>query len=206
MRNGRTIRTLAVLASAALVLGAFTASPADAKKKRKKKAKKPPACAPYQPGEAGADAPITVVTNAATEEKPVELEVETAEGLGFSSAEGPSGDEGHTSHAYSNVQVDSAKSGAGLYARVEFAPTWDYDIFLRTSDGTAAAYAAGFNQVIVPAFGLDGTGHGGHSEQGAEQIDGFATADCDGFTLDIVSAGTPGGTVTVKYWLGEPAA
>ena len=205
MRNGRTLRTMAVLATSALVLGAFVAGPADAKKKKKK------VCAAYQPGEAGAEAPITVVTDAATAEAPVEVTVTTAEGLGFSSADGPSGDQGHVTHAYANVQVDSAASDAGLYARVEFAPTWDYDAFLRTSDGTAVAYSAGFNQGMTPAgdpsgLGLDGTGHGGHSEQGAEQIDGYLAADCDGFTYDIVSAGTPGGDVTVKFWLGEPAS
>lgn len=209
MRDGRIVRSLALIATASLVLGAFVAGPADAKKKKKKKPKVA-ACAPYVPGENGADAPITVVTDAATEEAPVEVTVSTAEGLGLSSADGPSGDEGHTSHAYANVQVDSAASGAGLYARVEFAPTWDYDAFLRTADGTAVAYSAGFNQgAVAPdptGFGLDGTGHGGHSEQGAEQIDGWTTADCDGFTYDIVSAATPGGDVTVKFWLGEPGS
>ena len=209
MRSPRFIRTVAVVGMSALVLGAFVAGPADAKKK--KKPKKPAACAPYVPGENGADAPVTVVTDAATAEAPVEVTVATAEGLGFSSADGPSGDTGHTSHAYANVQVDSAASGRGLYARVEFTPTFDYDGFLRTSDGTAVAYSAGFNQAPMPAgdptgFGLDGTGHGGHSEQGAEQIDGWATNDCDGFTYDIVSAGTPGGDVTVKFWLGDPGA
>lgn len=207
MKNGRIVRSLALIATASLVLGAFMAVPADAKKK-KKKPKKAPACAPYVPGENGADAPITIVTDAATAEAPVEVTVSTLEGLGFSSPDGPSGDEGATSHAYANVQVDSAASGAGLYARVEFAPTWDYDGFLRTSDGTAVAYSAGFNQFVVPGgdpFGLDGTGNGGHSEQGAEQIDGWATSDCDGFTYDIVSTGTPGGDVTVKFWLGEAA-
>jgi hypothetical protein len=28
--------------------------------------------------------------------------------------------------------------------------------------------------------------------------------DCQGFTLDISSATTPGGAVTVKYWFGKP--
>src|SRR5687767_597320 len=209
MKNGRIVRSLALIATASLVLGAFMAVPADAKKK--KKPKKAPSCAPYVPGENGADAPVTVVTDAATEEAPVEVTVATAEGLGFSSADGPSSDEGATSHAYANVQVDSAASGKGLYARVEFAPTFDYDGFLRTADGTAVAYSAGFNQAPMPlgdpsGFGLDGTGHGGHSEQGAEQIDGWATNDCDGFTYDIVSAATPGGDVTVKFWLGDPGA
>ena len=203
MRNTRTLRTMAVVASSALVLGAFVAGPAEAKKKKK-------ACAAYQPGELGADAPITVVTDAATEEAPVEVTVTTAEGLGFSSPDGPSGDSGHTNHAFANVQVDSAARDAGLYARVEFGPAWDYDAYLRTNDGTAVAYSAGFNQGMIGAgdpsgLGLDGTGHGGHSELGAEQIDGYLAADCDGFTYDIVSAGTPGEDVTVKFWLGEPA-
>ena len=205
MRNGRIIRSLAVVALASLVMGAFMAAPADAKKK------KPKGCTAYVPGENGADAPITVVTDAATEEAPVEVTVATAEGLGFSSADGPSGDQGHLTHAYANVQVDSAAKDAGLYVRVEFPETFDYDGFLRTSDGTAVAYSAGFNQGMTPAgdpsgLGLDGTGHGGHSEMGAEQIDGYLATDCDGFTYDIVSAGTPGGDVTVKYWLGEPGA
>ena len=205
MRDGRIFRSLALIATASLVLGAFVAGPADAKKKKKKKPKVA-TCAPYTPGEAAAEAPVTVVTDAATEEAPVEVTVSTAEGLGFSSPDGPSGDTGPTSHAYANVQVDSASPSTGLYARVEFAPTWDYDAYLRTADGTAVAYSAGFNQGAVAAdptgFGLDGTGHGGHSEQGAEQIDGWTAADCDGFTYDIVSAGTPGGDVTVKFWLG----
>ena len=205
MRNGRIMRSIAVLASAGLVMGAFVAAPAEAAKKKKK------TCAAYSPGDTGAGADTTIVTDAATAEKPVEIALDTAEGLGLSSSDGPSGDEGHTSHAYTNVQVDSASPEAGLFVRVEFSPAFDYDLFLRSSDGTAVAYTAGFNQGITPVgdpsgLGLDGTGHGGHSEQGAEQIDGWLTADCDGFTVDVVSAVTPGGDVTVKYWLGEPAS
>lgn len=208
MNSDKIVRGLAVVAISSLVLGAFAAVPAEAKKKKKKK---PPACAAYAPGELGADAQITKVTDAATEEKPVEVTVSTGPGLGFSSPD-VGGDTGETSHAYANLQVDSASRSANLYVRVEFTPSWDYDIFLRTSDGTALAYAAGFNQGMGAGLGdptgagLDGTGNGGHSEMGAEAIDGYAAADCDGFTLDISSAGTPGEDVTVKYWLGEPAA
>jgi hypothetical protein len=206
MRDGRIVRSLALIATASLVLGAFVAGPADAKKKKKKKPKVA-TCAPYTPGELGADAPITIVTDAATEEAPVEITVATAEGLGGTSPE-VGGDLGPTSHAFSNVQV--ASSGRGLYARVEFTPAFDYDHFLRTSDGATVAYSAGFNQAMVAGdptgmTGLDGTGNGGHSEPGVEQIDGYATNDCDGFTHDIASAGTPGEEVTVKYWLGDPA-
>lgn len=206
MRSSKLIRTTAVVVGAALVFGAFVAAPAEAKKK--KKHKKPAACAPYVPGEAGADQPITVVTDAATADAPVEVKLSTDPGLGFSSSDGPSGDEGATSHAYTNVQIDSAAASRGLYVRVEFAPTWDYDLFLRSSDGTAIAYAAGYNVAPVSdplGVGLDGTGHGGHSEQGAEVLDGVDSPDCTGYTIDVSSASTPGGDVTVKYWLGDPA-
>ena len=209
MRDGKLVRSLALIATASLVLGAFVAGPADAKKKKKKKPKVA-TCAPYTPGELGAEAPVTVVTDAATEDTPVEVKVTTTEGLGGSSPD-VGGDLGPTAHAFANVQVDSATSGRGLYVRLEFTPAWDYDGYLRTADGATVAYSAGFNQAMVAGdptgmTGFDGTGNGGHSEQGAEQIDGFATADCDGFTYDIVSAGTPGEEVTVKYWLGDPAS
>lgn len=206
MNSHKIIRGLAVVAISILVLGAFAAAPAEAKKKKKK----PPACAAFTPGELGAGGEVTKVTDAATEDKPVEVTLSTAPGLGLSSPD-VGGDEGQTSHAYTNVQVDSASPGANLYVRVEFMPSWDYDIFLRSSDGAALAYAAGFNQGMGAGLGdptgvgLDGTGNGGHSEFGAEAIDGYAAADCDGFTLDVSSAGTAGGDVTVKYWLGEPA-
>lgn len=198
--NGRTIGIVAMIA--ALAVGSL-ALPADAKKKKKKPKPTPTVavCAPYTPGELGTGAETSIVTDEATAEAPVEATVATAEGLGFSSPD-PGGDTGPTSHAYHNVQVDSAAAEAGLYVRVEFTPLWDYDLYLRDAAGTAIASVGGFNQ--APEGPLDGTGNGGHSEMGAEQLDGIRSADCAGYTIDIVSAGTPGEDVTVKMWLGEP--
>lgn len=200
MSKQRSIRTLSVVASAALIVGVFAAGPADAKKK-----KKPAVCAPYVPGELGADQPVTVVTDAATAEAPVSIELDTHEGLGFTSPDGASGDEGAPSHVFTNVQVDSASPSTGLYIRLEFPDGLEYDLFARLTDGSAYAYVAGSNHTgpLVAEFGLDGTGHGGYSEVGAENLEGLTTADCAGYTVDVASAITPGGPVTVKYWLGE---
>jgi hypothetical protein len=196
--NIRTIRGFAVLASVALLAGAFAAGPAEAKKKKKKK--KPAVCAAYNPGEYGAGEKVNVVTDAATADAPVEIPIETGPGLGFSSPDGPSGDNGHVEHVYVPVQVDSAAAATAINARAEFNPAFEYDLFLRDSGGIALAYAAGYNP--VPGTPLDG-GDGGHSEQGAEVIDPFPASDCAGFTLDVASAITPGGEVVVKVWLGE---
>ncbi|HYI45656.1 MAG TPA: hypothetical protein VE174_09410 [Actinomycetota bacterium] len=203
----RTVRTVAIMGAAALLLGAFASGPAVAKKKKKKKKAPVAACAPFAPGEKGAGQPVTVVTDAATAEAPVEVTVATDPGLGFSSEAGegaPEDGEGLTSHAYTNVQIDSAAPSAGLYVRVEFEPVWDYDLWLRDSGHSALAYAAGSSPAPVPGV-TDGTGNGGHTESGSENIDGYFAADCNGFTVDIANAGGPGGDVVVKYWLGEPA-
>jgi hypothetical protein len=206
MKSTRIVRATAVVGSVALILGAFVAGPADAKKKKKKK---PPvaACAPFTPYEKGASAPIAVVTDAATEAAPVTVTLATAEGLGTSTNETEDGDTGAlVSHAYHNVQVDSAAPTAALYVRLEFAGYQDYDLYLRNPDGTSDTYSAG----APPYQVFDGTGNGGHSEgdptAAAENIDGAAVTDCQGFTVDVVSATTEGADVTLKYWLGAPPA
>ena len=193
----RSVRGIAIVASAALVLGAFVAGPAEAAKKKKKKKKKPAACAPYVPGEKGAKAPITVVTDAATADKPVVIEHATEAGLGFSSEEGEGNpDEEFTTHSYTNVQVDSAASSASLNVLLEFTPTWDYDLWLRDSSHAPVAYSAGFGPLTQ---GSDEA----HSDFGSESVTGVVASDCGGFTVDVASAGSPGGDVTISYWLGE---
>lgn len=203
MKTHRTVRTLSVVASVVLIVGAFAAGPADAKKKKKKPV--PAGCAAYVPGELGAGQPVTVVTDAATAEAPVEVEIDTAEGVGFTSPNGSADDEGMPSHVFTNVQVDSASPETGLYIRLEFPEGLEYDLFARLADGTSYAYVAGSNHTgtLVSQGGLDGTGNGGHSEVGAEVLEGLTTSDCGGYTIDVASAITPGGAVTVKYWLGE---
>ncbi|HEU4481280.1 MAG TPA: hypothetical protein VFS18_05295 [Actinomycetota bacterium] len=194
-------KPLAVLASVGMLVGVFAAVPAEAKKRKKKP------CPAYQPTEWGAEQPVTVVTDAATEEAPVVLEIETEAGLGTSSPEspdagGPAGTPNPVSHAFANVQVDPKAKTTGLYARLSYTPTWDYDLYVRDDAGQGVAYSAGFNG-NVPL--LDGTGSGGHTGDGTENIDGLTSADCTGYLFDIIGATTPGETVTLELWLGEAA-
>jgi hypothetical protein len=164
-------------------------NPDKGKKKGCKKAIKK-SCAAYEPGEEGAEAETTVVTDKATEDEPIEVTIENGPGAAVSA-----------SHTFHNVQVDSAASEAGLYVRYEFAPYEDHDLYVKLADGTEVARAAGFNQ--TPYGPLDGTGNGGHSEMGAEQIDGLRSPDCQGYTLDLANYLGMGGEYTVKLWLGE---
>jgi hypothetical protein len=200
--KSRSVRTFAVLASAGLIVGAFAASPADAAKKKKK----PPVCAPYTPTEWAAEEPINVVTDKHTEEAPLVIEIDAPAGLGSSSGDAPNDEptelHGAPAHSFLNVQADSALPETGLYATLEYTFPFDYDLWVRGDDGTAVAGSAGFAPG-VPFF--DGTGSGGHTGQGTENIDGLTTADCTGYLVDIVSATTPGETVTLKLWLGEAA-
>lgn len=158
---------------------------------------KPPAgCAPYVPGEEGKDAGDTVlVTDAATAEKPVETTIEIMDGVGIGGVF-----EDLMSTAFKNVQVDPAAAGTGLYVRLEMPIYADYDLYVNNPDGSTAARAAGFNP--EPAVYND-TEMGGHTEQGAEVIDGLASADCQGYTLRVAAASAEGGELTIKLWLGE---
>ena len=167
------------------------------KKKGACPAPKPPVaqCAPYVPGEEGAEAETTVVTAAATEEKPIEVTIAAPPGV----------PEVALGHVFHNIQVDADGAEGGLFARYEFPIYEDHDIYLNYADGSEAGHVGGFNPAPVPvALGCcDGTGAGGHSEQGAEQIDGMRTADCGGYTLDMASFMSEGGDMTLKLWLGE---
>lgn len=201
MKSRRIFKTTAVVGAAALILGAFVAGPADAKKK-KKKVKKPAVCATYTPAEGGAGAPITLVTDAATADAPATATVTAAEGLGTGTglAEIDDVTMSQVSHVYANVQVDSSVPATALNIRLEMPETEDYDLVVLNPDGSEAASAQGFNP--EPEVFNDNT-HGGHTEVGAEQIDALPTNDCQGYTLDIKTATGMGGELTVKYWVGE---
>ena len=189
MRSRKLLRSLALLAMTSLVVGIFVAAPAEAKKKKK-------GCATYAPGENGAGQEVTLVTDAATEDKPAEVELQTPPGLG--AGRDTSGPEGmNVGQTYTNLQVDSAAKTGNLYVQIAWdVPVFDYDVYLDTSDGTELANSAGFGPVTS---GSDYAASG----VGTETITAFPVNDCDGFTADVVSATTPGGAVTIRYWLGE---
>lgn len=204
MTAKRSIKTLTVLASAALIATSLLGGTADAKKKKKPKPPPaPPACAPFAPGELGAEAPTTVVTDAATAEAPVVVELETdmglADDLGL-------GEVDNTTSVYQNVQVDSANPSAGLYVKIEFADRHDYDLYLLNSEGATAANSGVFNPIPEGASaGIGGGAPDGGWEAGSdfESVTGINTPDCGGYTAQIKSYLTPGGTVTMSIWLGE---
>ncbi len=206
MTASRSTKALSVLASAALVLTGMLAGTADAKKKKKPKPPPPPpACATYTPSEWSADIPVTMLKDEHTAEAPLVLTVPTEAGVGTSSGDSPENSaDSKAAHAFLNVQVDSVNPEAGLYGTLEFTPAWDYDLHIRGNDGVSLAYSAGSSH-LVNQFGIDGTGHGGHSGLGTENIDGLTTADCSGYLVDVVSSIAPGGDLTLKLWLGEPA-
>jgi hypothetical protein len=165
----------------------------------------PAACAAYVPGEQGAKAPMVTVTDANTKDAPLSGTITAAQGVG--TASGTPVTDPLFGHSYVNVQVNSKAPSTGLYVRVEFPAGRDYDLYLNNADGTEVAHANGSNVVAAtPAakpLGADGTGAGGHSEVGAEQLDGVKTAGCSGYTIDLGTADGEGGDLKVSYWLGE---
>ncbi|MGH2729910.1 MAG: hypothetical protein ACRDJI_04800 [Actinomycetota bacterium] len=163
------------------------------------------ACDPFTPGEAGADQPTVTVTDAATEEAPVEQTVTLAESLGDLDLVGvlPAPFDG--SAAVFNVQVDSAAADAGLYASIEFDTRRDYDLNLLHTDGSYAARSRGWN-TFDPADDngvFSAQGYGGASTDHSETLVGIKTSDCGGWTLRVENWLGEGGDFAVKLWLGE---
>ena len=168
---------------------------------KKPKPGKPSAqCAPYVPGEAGAEAETLVLTDAATEAAPIEVPNTFGPAI-----------PGETSDSkFVNVQVDTAAKEAGLYAYIEFTPRNDYDLNLLYDDGSYAAQSHGFNPLIeindvpLPVIGpFSSTGNGGESTDHSEKLVGIKTPDCGGYTVDVTNYAGPGGDVTLQLWLGE---
>ena len=190
--QSKTIRSLAVLASATLVLGAFVANPAAAKKKK---------CPKYAAPDWAGEAETTIVTDAATADAPIEITLATGPGLGTTNADYPGDETGEISHAFQNVVVDTNAKSANLFARIDFVPAWDYDLFVRLPAGPSVAYEADFNPATVGGPTPVGGYQGGSGGPGYSQVDGYPVPDCYGYTVDVASGITPGGDVTLKLWL-----
>lgn len=180
------------------------------KKKACKKGDKPvesgaDKCGAYVPGELGAEAETTVVTEEATEEAPIVVEYTL--GPAFGKVDPAYDLSTRVSH---NVQLDSVGPEAGLFMRLETPETDDPDLYAYWNDGSEAAVAGGFNQALFagPVPGpagpvVNGSGNAGESGFGYEQINGLRTADCAGWDLDLVNWAGIGGTYTLKLWVGE---
>lgn len=185
MRSQRTMKTLSVLASAGLLVGAFAAGPADAAKKKKKKL----VCDAFTPGvEDAAEAEVVKITPKATEEEPVVIEFE----------HGASIPEVAPDHQYFNIQVYSSTPTAGLWIKDEFSERHDIDLYLFDAAGEEVARSAGFN--TLPESGADSDGN---ATTNSEQIPGYPAGQCEGYTIESRGYGTPGTDTTLSIWLGE---
>ena len=201
MTSPRFIRTVAVIAMSAFVLGAFVAGTADAKKKKKK----PAACAAFAPGEYGTDKPTLVVTDTATEDAPAIQKVTVAESAADADVTGLALSPGTDVF---NVQVDSKAKEAGLHILVEFPERNDVDLNVFHTDGSYAARSHGFNPLLAIEPTIDEnfgnlSGHAGESTPSSEQVVGLRTADCGGWTVDVQNWLGMGGEFEVKVWLGD---
>lgn len=181
----RAARLIAVVASLTLVAAIFVAPAAVAKKKKGLK------CGQFTPGvEEAAEAELIKVTPKATEEAPVTVEYEHAASLYPASTE----------HLYYNVQIYGPTSG--LYILQEFDNQSDIDLYLLDAAGEEVASSGAFNPAPIPGV----TDAGGNGGSGFESIPGHPVATCEGFTIDSSAYATMGTPVTLKLWLGEPAA
>ena len=202
-----TKRTLSALLTGSLMIGLIALPAAEAATKKKKKPKAP-VCAPYVPGDLGAEAETVVVTDAHTAEAPLLVPITLA----------PAFDEGvieitgagETPRAYFHVQVDSAAASTGLYATFEFQTHRDYDFWAYFPDGTGAASAHGFQPLIETNDLPDeadqsntDSNHAGESTATSENLVGVITPDCGGYTLEAATYFGEGGDFEVKVWLGE---
>ena len=205
-----TKRTLSVLLTGSLLAAMIAIPAADAGAKKKKKKPKPVACAPYAPGELGAEAETLTVTDAHTAEAPllVPITLGSAVDEGLLEAAGA----GETPRALFNVQVDSAAPSAGLYVTFEFQQFRDYDLWAYFADGSGAASSHGFQPLIatndlpdeVDQSNTD-SNHGGESTDASENLVGITTPDCGGYTVEAATYLGEGGDFEVKVWLGEAA-
>ena len=201
MGSTRFTRTVAVLGMSALVLGAFAAAPADAKKK-----KKPAVCKAYVPGEKGAEKPTITLTDAHTEEAPLVQTVTLAESIGDARVLSDIPEEGPLAAGTDafNVQLDTAAKEAGVYVLFEFQMRRDYDLELWHSDGSYAARSHDFNLLYSPnPDTYSNGGHAGEATDASEKIVGVRTPDCAGYTVETVNWLGEGGEFEIKLWLGE---
>lgn len=202
--NSRSIRTLAVLASTGLIVGAFAAGPADAAKKKKKKPV--PACAEFAPppvtsgGTTGSDAieaEVSQVTTAHTAEAPLVIEFEHGAALWDAATHAPVQED----TKYFGIQLPPGVPQSGLFVRLDW-PTpspSDVDLYLYDDTGTEVANSGAFNFAPVPGV-LDAGGNGG---MGFESIPGLAVDQCSGYVVESQAFLTAGEPMTLSVWLGE---
>lgn len=195
MGSQRTIKTVTMLASLSLLVGAYAAAPAEAAKKKRfscaPATATPPAEGHSSNAEEAAEAQVVNLTAAATEEKPLVIEYE--HGPAFSEI-------GMEDTKYFAFQVVSKTLGAGVYVLQEWpGRESDIDLYMSDESGAEVASSGAFNPIPVPPPGSTGG-------PGYESISGYPAEPCSPYTIESKAYLTPGEEMTLKLWLGEAAA
>jgi hypothetical protein len=207
MKGGRITRTFAVVAAASMIVGAFAVGPADAKKKKKKPTVATcPAFVPVEVasgGTTGAEAPkapVVQVTDANTAEAPLVIEYEHGPAFWDSASHTPVQED----TKYFNIQVSTTNPAPGLYAKIEWPSPSPSDIdFYMYDGGTEVAHSGAINIAPVDAVVLDAS-DGANGGNGFESIPGYPAANCAGYTFESQAFVTPGESMKLSLWIGEP--
>lgn len=207
MNGNRLLRTASVVTSAALILGALVAAPADAKKKKPKGC---PAVVPVEPAsDSGQTAevteqPVVKVTDAHTAESP--LVFEYSHGAAFwTITQTPVQED----TVFFNLQIESKNPAPGLYVFQEWAkhPGSDMDLYLWDATTGEQVESSGSSNVApepVPALPVVGDIHGQSTGAwGLESISGFPVSNCAGYVAESRAFTSPGEDMTLTVWLGE---
>jgi hypothetical protein len=207
MKNRGIVRSLCVVASAALIVGAFAAGPAHGKKK------KPKGCPAVTPVEPASDSqqtaevlevPVVKVTDAHTAEAPLVFEYTHGPAFWTILQEPVQEDT-----VFFNIQVDPAAADTGLYVRQEWAalPGTDMDLYVWDAyTGEQATNSGSSNLTPVTVDPPSPAPHTGVTETGAwgfESVSGFPVSDCAGFVIESRAFTTKGEDMSLKVWLGE---
>ncbi|HYI44936.1 MAG TPA: hypothetical protein VE174_05655 [Actinomycetota bacterium] len=160
-------------------------------------------CPPYPSPRWAGDVPTTFVPDSATARRPIEVTLATGPGAGTTDAGSPKDDMGEISHVFHNVVVAPDKGPAMLFARAEYLPAFDYDLFLRAPGGSSVAFEWDLNPAAVNGPSPMDSSFKGHAEPGVSQIDGYGAPRCVGYTIDLASGLTPGGPVLLKLWIAK---
>lgn len=200
MRAKKTLRSLGVVATAALLMGALVA-PAEAAKKKKKKPKACPAVAfvePESPSASRTEVPggdVVTVTNAHTAEVPLVFEYEHGAALWDTVNQEPIIED----TKWFNIQVDSTAPAANLFIRQEWAfpsPS-DMDLYLWDAPtGTQVNVSGAFNQTPVNLPFIAETG-----AMGYESISEQPVGDCTAYAIESRAFWTAGESMTLSVWL-----
>jgi hypothetical protein len=202
--TSKLVRSMAVAASAAIVLSAFVAAPAEARKKKPK----PPSCpaATYvEPATDSTSRPtpedtVITVTDAATAEAPIVVEYEHGAALWSTEPQQPIQED----TKWFPIQVDSASPTKGLFVRLDWAVPSVSDIDLYVWDGASGeenSHSGATNAVPVNAPFVAETG-----AMGYESISGSPVGECMNYLIESRAFMTAGESMTLTIWLGDPAA